>query len=52
VALEIHRQAHGLPRMVNRLAHGCLVAAACERKDMVDLPCLDQAASELLGALN
>lgn len=51
VALEIHRQAHGLPRMVNRLAQGCLVAAACERKDLVDLPCLEQAASELLQAL-
>lgn len=47
-ALEIHRHTKGLPRQVNRLAYGALVAAACARKDLVDMLCIEQAASELI----
>lgn len=48
VAREIHRRAAGQPRHVNRLGFGCLMAAAFDRKDLVDTPCLEQACSELL----
>lgn len=48
VALELHQRANGLPRLVNRLAHSCLMAAACDRKELVDSRCLEQAASEHL----
>jgi type II secretory pathway predicted ATPase ExeA len=48
IADEIHQRTHGIPRMVNRLAYSALVAAACERKDLVDGPCLEQALSEHL----
>lgn len=48
IAKDIHKRAHELPRHVNRLAHGCLMAAAFDRKDLVDGPCLEQATSELL----
>ena len=47
-ALEIHRHTKGLPRQVNRLAYGALVAAACGRKDLIDMLCIEQAASELI----
>lgn len=47
-ALEIHRHTKGLPRQVNRLAYGSLVAAACARKDLIDMLCIEQAASELI----
>ena len=33
---EIHQQTNGVPRLVNRLAYSALMAAACERKDLVD----------------
>lgn len=48
IANEIHQQTHGNPRLVNRLAHSALMAAACERKELVDGPCLEQALSEHL----
>jgi len=48
IAHEIHQQTHGNPRLVNRLAHSALMAAACERKELVDGPCLEQALSEHL----
>lgn len=48
IARELHQRAHGLPRLVNRLAYSCMVAAACARKDLIDGPCLEQAASEHL----
>ena len=48
IADEIHQRTHGLPRLINRLAYSCLMAAACERRDLVDSPCLDQAVSEHL----
>lgn len=48
IADEIHQRTHGLPRLINRLAYSCLMAAACERKELVDGPCLDQALSEHL----
>ncbi len=50
ISMEIHQRAHGLPRLVNRLAHSCLMAAACARKELIDGPCLEQAASEHLFA--
>ncbi len=48
IAQEIHRRCQGLPRPINRLAYGCLLAAAFEKKELVDNPCLEQAASELV----
>lgn len=48
IAEEIHQRTQGLPRMVNRLAYSCLMAAACERRDLVDGHCLNQALSEHL----
>lgn len=48
IADEIHQRTHGIPRLVNRLAYSALVAAACERKELVDGPCLEQALSEHL----
>lgn len=48
IADEIHQRTHGLPRLINRLAYSCLMAAACERKELVDGPCLEQALSEHL----
>ncbi|MCA9791294.1 MAG: AAA family ATPase [Candidatus Eremiobacteraeota bacterium] len=50
VALEIHRHANGLPRAINRLAHSCLVASACDRGELVGLECLERALSEHLFA--
>lgn len=50
VATEIHRHANGLPRMINRLAYSCLIAAACDRAELVGLECLEQALSEHLFA--
>lgn len=48
VAKELFRLTHGLPRMVNRLAYHCLMAAAQDRKDLIDQSCLDHAVSEVL----
>lgn len=48
IADDIHQRTQGLPRLINRLAYSCLMAAACDRKDLVDGPCLDQALSEHL----
>lgn len=48
IAREIHRRTCGLPRQINGLARGCLMAAAFDRKELVDTPCLEQAVSELL----
>ncbi len=48
IADEIHQRTNGVPRLVNRLAYSALMAAACERKDLVDGPCLEQALSEHL----
>lgn len=48
VALDIHRRSKGLPRQVNRLAYGAMVAAACARKDLIDMVCAENAASELI----
>lgn len=48
IAEEIHQRANGLPRLINRLAYSCLMAAACDRKELVDGPCLNQALSEHL----
>jgi type II secretory pathway predicted ATPase ExeA len=48
IANEIHQQTHGNPRLVNRLAHSALMAAACERRELVDGQCLEQALSEHL----
>lgn len=48
IAQEIHRRCQGLPRPINRLAYGCLLAAAFDKKEIVDNPCLEQAASELV----
>lgn len=39
-----------LPRAINRLAHGCLVASACDRGELVGLECLERALSEHLFA--
>lgn len=47
IAQELHRRTNGLPRRVNRLAFGCLTAAAHDRKELIDTPCLEQACSEL-----
>lgn len=48
IADEIHQHTRGNPRLVNRLAQSSLMAAACERKELVDGPCLRQALSEHL----
>jgi general secretion pathway protein A len=47
IAQELHRRSNGLPRRVNRLAFGCLTAAAHDRRELIDYPCLEQACSEL-----
>lgn len=48
VARELFRLTHGLPRLVNRLAYQCLMAAAQDRKELVDQGCLDSAVTEVL----
>lgn len=48
ISRELHRRACGQPRQINRLALNCLMAAAFDRKELVDTPCLEQAVSELL----
>lgn len=48
IAREIHQRTNGVPRLVNRLAYSCLIAAGCEKKELVDGPCLEQAVSEHL----
>lgn len=49
---ELHMHSQGNPRLLNQLASFCLMAAAAERKDLVDRSCLLQAVAELntLGA--
>jgi len=47
IAQELHRRSNGLPRRVNRLALGCLTAAAQDRRELIDYACLEQACSEL-----
>jgi type II secretory pathway predicted ATPase ExeA len=56
VAVELHRHARGLPRLVNRLAYSCLTAAACDQSNLdgdatalpCGLDCLKQALTEHL----
>lgn len=48
VCVEIHRRSKGLPRQINRLAFAAMVAAACDRKELVDLLCVEQATSEMI----
>ena len=48
VSREIYRLTHGLARQINRLAWHCLMAAAQERKELVDQGSLDQAVTEVL----
>lgn len=47
IALEIHRYSNGAPRVVNQLAHACLIAAAFDQRELVDTPCLEKAKSEI-----
>jgi hypothetical protein len=44
---SLHRLANGLPRALNVAATAALIAAACERKALVDDNCAKRAASEL-----
>ena len=48
VIRELYRVTHGLPRMVNRIAYHCLMAAAWDRKELVDQTCLERAITELV----
>lgn len=44
---ELHLHSQGNPRLLNQMASFCLMAAAAERKDLVDRSCLLQAVAEL-----
>ena len=46
IAEQMGRHAQGIPRRLNRLANGCLLAAASGKRDLIDQDCLDQAVSE------
>jgi type II secretory pathway predicted ATPase ExeA len=44
---RLHRVANGLPRALNNAATAALIAAASEKKDLVDDACAKRAAAEL-----
>ena len=46
IAEQICRHSQGIPRRINRLAGACLLAAASNKKDLIDQTCLVQALSE------
>jgi len=46
IADQIWRHAQGNPRRINRLAEKCLLSAACNRRELIDGPCLEEAVSE------
>lgn len=46
IAEQIWRHSQGIPRRINRLAGACLLAAASNKKDLIDQTCLVQALSE------
>lgn len=46
IAEQIGRHAQGLPRRINRLANACLLAAASDKRNLIDQDCLDRAISE------
>lgn len=46
IADQIWRHAQGNPRRINRLAEKCLLSAASNRRELIDGPCLEEAASE------
>jgi type II secretory pathway predicted ATPase ExeA len=51
IADQIWRHAQGNPRRINRLAEKCLLSAACNRRDLIDGICLEEAVSEMSFAL-
>lgn len=46
IAEQMCRHSQGLPRRLNRLSSGCLLAAATLKRSLIDQDCLDQATSE------